>query len=187
MKHAAILAGALWLSASSVTMAADSTPAPIDHFDSKFVQTRSLPGFSAPLVNHGIMRFDKQHGFYWEITDPYHYVFQMNGAAAQETLPDGSTRHLDPQQTPWLAAVQHIIVSALSGDRSDLLRYFTVTITPLTKGERVNLTPKQGPMAEAIVSILVTESAPGHPEDIEIKETSGDSMDIRFIPAASAP
>lgn len=187
MKHAAALIAVLWLGAPSGVRAADPTPPTIDHFDSKFVQTRSLPGFSTPLVSHGIMRFDKQHGFYWEITDPYHYVFQMNGAAAQETLPDGSTRHLDPQQTPWLAAVQHIIVSALSGDRSDLLRYFTVTVTPLAQGERVNLVPKPGPMAEAISAIQVTESAPGHPGDIEIKETSGDRMDIRFSPPASAP
>lgn len=183
MKHAPTLAAALCL---CVTIGATGTapPAP-DHFDSKFVQTRNLPGFSTPLVSHGVMRFDKQHGFYWEITDPYRYVFQMNGAVAQETLPDGSTRHLDPQQTPWLAAVQHIIINALSGDRSDLERYFTVTVTPLPKGERVSLAPKPGPMAEAITSIEVTESAPGHPEDIEIRETSGDHMDIRFSAAAA--
>lgn len=187
MKHASLLAGALCLYASAGAGAADALPAAPDHFDSKFVQTRSLPGFSTPLVSHGVMRFDKQHGFYWEITDPYHYIFQMNGAVAQETLPDGSTRHLDPQQTPWLAAVQHIIVSALSGDRSDLERYFAVTVTPLAKGERVSLAPKPGALAEAITSIQVTESAPGHPEDIEIKETSGDHMDVRFSAAASTP
>jgi hypothetical protein len=187
MKHAPLLTAALCLCAATGARAADAVPATPDHFDSKFVQTRSLPGFSAPLVSHGVMRFDKQHGFYWEITQPYHYIFTMNGAAAQETLPDGSVRHLDPQQTPWLAAVQHIIVNALSGDHSDLERYFTVTITPLPKGERVSLAPKQGPMAEAITSIEVTESAPGHPEDIEIKETSGDHMDIRFSAAAPTP
>lgn len=187
MKQAALLTGALCLCAAIGAGAADSAPPAPDHFDSKFVQTRSLPGFSTPLVSHGVMRFDKQHGFYWEITDPYHYVFQMNGAAAQETLPDGSVRHLDPQQAPWLAAVQHIIVNALSGDRSDLERYFTVTVTPLPKGERVDLAPKQGPMEEAITSIRVTESAPGHPEEIEIRETSGDRMDIRFSAAAATP
>lgn len=164
--------------------AAADPPDTITRFDSKFVQTRSLPGFSAPLTSHGVMRFDKQHGFHWEITDPYHYVFEMNGAGASETLPDGSVRQLDPAETPWLAAVQHIIVNALSGDRSDLQRYFQVVVTPLPQGERVDLTPRQGPMSEAIVDIRVTESAPGHPQLIEIKETSGDHMDIRFIPSA---
>lgn len=178
-----LLLSSLLFSALGTVQAADSPAPALTGFDSKFVQTRSLPGFSAPLVSHGVMRFDKQHGFYWEITDPYHYVFEMNGAAAKETLPDGSGRQLKPEETPWLAAVQHIIVNALSGDRSDLERYFAVTVTPLTKGERVGLTPKPGPMAEAIVSIEVTESAPGHPEDIQIKETSGDRMDIRFGPA----
>ena len=149
-------------------------------FDSKFVETRKLPGFSTPLVSHGVMRFDPTHGFHWEITDPYHYVFDMNGAAASETLPDGITRKLDPGATPWLAAVRHIIVTSLSGDRAGLTRYFDVSIVPLPKGERVDLKPKPGPMAEAILTIQVTESAPGHPLDIAIDETSGDRMDIRF-------
>ncbi len=181
MKHA-LLPLALWSWVASA-VAADLPAAPAQ-FDSRFVQTRSLPGFSAPLTSHGVMRFDKQHGFYWEITDPYHYVFQMGGTGASETLPDGSVRQLDPAETPWLAAVQHIIVSALSGDRSDLQRYFQVAVTPLAKGERVELTPKQGAMSEAIVSIRVTESAPGNPQLIEIKETSGDQMDIRFVRSA---
>lgn len=171
------------LSIWTASVAADVPQAPAQ-FDSRFVQTRSLPGFSAPLTSHGVMRFDKQHGFYWEITDPYHYVFQMSNAGATETLPDGSTRQLDPAETPWLAAVQHIIVNALSGDRSDLQRYFQVVVTPLPQGERVDLTPRQGPMSDAIVGIRVTESAPGHPQLIEIKETSGDHMDIRFISSA---
>lgn len=178
MKHALLLALPLLASAAQ---AADTPP--VTQFDSKFVQTRSLPGFSAPLTSHGIMRFDKAHGFHWEITEPYHYVFEMNGAVASETLPDGSVRKLDPAQTPWLAAVQHIIVNALSGDRTELQRYFTLVVTPLSKGEQVELTPKQGPMSAAIVSIRVTESAPGHPQEIAIQETSGDHMDIRFTSA----
>lgn len=181
MKHALPLALALW---GASALAADLPP-PVTQFDSRFVQTRSLPGFSAPLTSHGMMRFDKEHGFRWEITDPYHYVFEMNGTSATETLPDGSVRRLDPAETPWLAAVQHIIVNALSGDRSDLQRYFQVTVVPLPQGERVELTPKPGAMSEAIAGIRVTESAPGHPELIEIKETSGDHMDIRFV--ASKP
>lgn len=183
MTRALMLSAALWLGVLPAARAADTQAPASAGFDSKFVQTRTLPGFSAPLLSHGVMRFDKSHGFYWEITDPYHYVFEMNGAAATETLPDGSVRQLKPEQTPWLAAVQHIIVNALSGDRSDLERYFAVAVTPLPTGERVDLTPKPGAMAEAIVSIEVTESAPGHPEEIQIKETSGDRMDIRFSSA----
>lgn len=154
--------------------------------DSTFVQTRTLPGFSAPLVSHGIMRFDQTHGFHWEITSPYHYVFEMNGRQAREQLPDGSVRHLDPDQTPWLAAVEHIFISALAGNTADLQRYFEITATPAGKGRQVTLTPKPGPMANAIVSIQVTESAPGHPQRLVIRETSGGRMDIRFSPVSKA-
>jgi len=182
MRCAQLLAGVGLLLGLPAAHAADTLP-PATGFDSTFVQTRSLPGFSAPLVSHGIMRFDKSHGFHWEITAPYHYVFEMNGKLAHEQLPDGSRRDLDPAQTPWLAAVEHIFVSALAGNRADLENYFAVTVTPLSTGQRVTLTPKPGPMANAIVSIDVTESAPGHPQRLEIRETSGGRMDIRFSPA----
>lgn len=176
-----LLLSMLLLCCTVRSWAADPAPA---GFDSKFVQTRKLPGFNTPLVSHGVMRFDAAHGFYWEITDPYRYVFDMNGGAASETLPDGTTRKLDPAQTPWLAAVQHIIVTSLSGDREGLARYFEISVAPLPKGERVDLKPKSGPMAEAILAIHVTESTPGHPLEIAIDETSGDRMDIRFISSA---
>jgi hypothetical protein len=184
MKSSRLLIGLLLLGAISASHAADTKPAAAPSVDSTFVQTRTLPGFSTPLISHGIMRFDPTHGFHWEITSPYHYIFEMNGKQAQEQLPDGSVRQLDPDQTPWLAAVEHIFISALSGNTGDLQRYFTVKVTPQGRGRHVDLTPKPGPMANAIVSIEVTESAPGHPQALVIKETSGGRMDIRFSPAA---
>lgn len=187
MKLARLLTGPLLVCVASTAFAASSESGALPGVDVSFVQTRTLPGFSAPLVSHGIMRFDQKRGFHWEITSPYHYVFEMNGKQAQEQLPDGSMRKLNPDQTPWLAAVEHIFISALAGNTSDLQRYFQINVTPLNKGRRVLLTPKPGPMAEAIVSIQVTESAPGHPQQLDIKETSGGRMDIRFTPVRSRP
>ena len=149
MKITHLFAGLLLLAATGPLYAADNQPA-VDRVDSSFVQTRSLPGFSKPLVSHGILRFDRQHGFLWEITAPYHYTFHMNGDSATETLPDGTVRHLNPDQTPWLAAVEHIFVSALAGDTTDLQRYFNVKITPHGKSRQVQLTPRPGAIAQAI-------------------------------------
>ena len=165
---------------------AGAADAPPPAFDANFVQTRTLPGFDTPLTSRGNMRYDKLHGFHWEITAPYHYVFTMNGKAAHEQLPDGTERDLDPDQNPWLAAVEHIFISALSGDRTELIAYFDIRIEPLPKGQSVTLKPKPGAIAKAIESIHVTESAPGRPERIEINETSGGRMDIRFAPATPA-
>lgn len=176
-----LIIGAFLLAATGPLQAAGKVPV-TGSIDSRFVQTRSLPGFSQPLVSRGVMRFDHEHGFLWEITAPYHYTFEMNGNSATETLPDGTVRHLNPDQTPWLAAVEHIFVSALAGDTADLQRYFNVKITPHGKGRQVQLTPKPGAIAKAIVSIQVTESAPGHPQKLEIRETSGGRMRIRFTP-----
>jgi hypothetical protein len=180
---------ALCLGFAALPVQAADAPPPGD-FAADFVQTRTLPGFSAPLISHGKLRVDHARGFRWEITSPYHYVFEMNGKAADEELPDGTSRHLDPDQTPWLAAVEHIFVSALAGNRTDLERYFTITVTPTAGGQLVLLNPKPGPMASAIVSIRVTETSPGHPERLVIAESSGGSMEIRFSPetrAASGP
>lgn len=160
--------------------------APPGSFAASFVQTRSVPGFDTPIVSRGTMSYDKSKGFHWEVTRPYHYVFEMNGKQAHEQLPDGTRHDLDPEQTPWLAAVEHIFISALSGDRSQLEAYFTVAEKPVPQGRELTLTPKAGAIAQAIDRIEVEESAPGKPRHLQIFETAGGHMDIRFTPLPTA-
>lgn len=182
MKHITTwMLAALLVLASPLALAATPTA---DGFAASFVQTRTLPGFEQPLVSHGQMRFSQKQGFHWEITQPYHYVFEMRDGQAHEELPDGSRRVLKPDQTPWLQAVQRIFISALSGDRTQLARYFNVQTQTLPddQGRHVTLTPKSGAMAKVIKRIEVTESAPGHPQHLVIEEASGGRMDIRFTP-----
>jgi hypothetical protein len=172
------------LGLACATASAAEPSAPPASFAADFVQTRTLPGFSTPLVSHGDMGYDATHGFHWEITQPYHYLFEMNGKQAHEELPDGTKRDLDPDQTPWLAAVEHIFISALSGDRAELQRYFSVVSRSAAGGgDELTLAPKPGAIANAITRIEVTESAPGRPQHLEIFETSGGHMEIRFTPA----
>ena len=167
------LATGLWAAPSAHIPAA---------FSADFVQTHRLPGFRTPLVSYGVLRFDPAQGFRWEITAPYHYLFEINGAHAQEQLPDGTLRKLNPEQTPWLAAVERIFVAALSGDESKLQQYFDMSVQPLAHGRRITLTPKPGPLSDAIARIQVLESAPGRPRQLDIREVSGGSMQIRFTP-----
>ncbi len=187
MKYSHLLAGVWVVCAASVASAAGNTSLLSSDFDASFVQTRTLPGFNTPLVSRGIVHIDNAHGFRWEINSPYHYVFEMDGEHAQEQLPDGTIRQLDPEQTPWLAAIERIFVSALSGDRSDLQQYFAVSIMQLPKGQKILLKPKPGPIAGTIDTIQVTEISPGHPESLIIKDNSGGSMKIRFSPLSSRP
>jgi hypothetical protein len=169
---------------ASFTASAAEPAAPPASFAADFVQTRTLPGFSTPLVSHGDMGYDSAHGFHWEITQPYHYLFEMHGKQAHEELPDGTRRDLDPDRTPWLAAVEHIFISALSGDQAQLQSYFSVVSKAAPGGgDQLTLSPKPGAIADAIARIEVTESAPGRPQHLEIFETSGGHMNIRFTPA----
>jgi hypothetical protein len=178
--------GLLLLLGSLGARAADLPAPPPADFAASFVQTRTLPGFDAALTSRGDMSYDKSKGFRWEITSPYHYLFEMGGGKAHEELPDGTRRDLDPDQTPWLAAVQHIFISALSGDRSQLESYFSVAQG--ADAHQLVLTPKPGPIANAIRRIEVTESAPGRPERLTLYESAGGKMDIRFTPSgAPAP
>lgn len=160
-----------------------ATTTSVAGFQANFIETRTLPGFNTPLVTHGQVRFSTE-GFRWEITSPYHYLFVMHGNQAHEQLPNGRTHQLDPAHTPWLVAVKQLLASALDGNQAELKKYFQVSITPLVHGQRVLLTPKPGALAQAIAHIEVTESAPGHPEQLVIHETSGGRLEIRFKPSA---
>lgn len=163
---------------------------PSADFAATFVQTRTLPGFEQALVSHGLLRVSEAEGFYWEINKPYHYVFTMHGDRAREELPDGTVRHLTPEQTPWLKMVQRIFVNALSGHRERLKRWFEITVEPLDDGRHVTLMPSADTMAQVITRIEVTESADGRPRYLVIDEASGARMTIRFTPVeagAGAP
>lgn len=181
MKHIHRWIGLLLFGIVGMAFAATGPQAP-DSFSASFVQTRTLPGFDQPLVSHGQMRFSAAQGFHWEITQPYHYVFDMRDGQAREQLPDGTRRTLKPDQTPWLKAVERLFVGALSGDQARLERYFTVKIESLDEGRHVTLVPKPGAMAKVITRIEVTERAPGHPRHLVIDEASGAHMDVRFTP-----
>ncbi len=167
-----------------LTTSALAVPA-TDGFAADFVQTRTLPGFDEPIISHGHLSFDQASGFRWEITRPYHYLFQMQDGVARETLPDGSQRTLDAADTPWLKVVQQVFVAGLSGDGEELTRYFNVEITPLENGSRVTMVPRSKAMAEAIRRITVIENAAGQPEELALDEASGGHMTIRFMPAST--
>ena len=159
-------------------------PAPPKSFSARFIETRTVSGFNQPLVSRGLVIFNRSHGFTWEVTAPYHYVFAMSASGVQEQLPDGSLRHLDQKQAPWLAVVRHIFTSALTSDTSELEHYFVVQVTTLKGGRRIELSPKPGPMAEAIRHISVFEA--GTPQSLRIDELSGGRIDIRFLKTPTA-
>jgi hypothetical protein len=160
---------------------------PARTFAAQFVQTRTLPGFDQPIVSHGELHYSAADGFRWEVSKPYHYLFQMRDDVAHEQLPDGTQRELRPDQTPWLKIVQQVFVHALAGDRERLRQYFDVQITPTRDGRNVVLIPHAQAMAKVIRRIAVTETRDGHPQQLDIDEAGGGHMDIRFTPLAGTP
>ncbi len=182
--YAAILLLAAAFPAAAATGAAATLPKAPESFRARFIETRTLPGFDQPLVSRGNVTFSRTRGVIWEVTAPYHYVFRMGPADAEEQMPDGSVRHLDAEHAPWLAVVRHIFTSALTGNISELRRYFHVQVTVLRVGRRIELTPKPGPMAKAINHISVTEA--GTPRSLRMDEASGGRIVIRFLDAKAA-
>ena len=171
----------LCLALPLATLAANTAdlPPPAQAFSAAFTETRSLPGFSQPLVSHGTVVFKRANGVRWEVSDPYHYLFTLDDKGMQEHLPDGAVRTIDAEHAPWLVAIQHIFMGALAGDTAALQQYFDVKVTPQTAGRLIDLTPKPGPMAKAIKHISVSGAAA--PEDIRIDEIAGGKIDIRFL------
>lgn len=159
-----------------------SEAAAASQFEARFVQNRSLPGFDEPLTSQGIMRFNPDGDFHWEITQPYRYVFAIVDGVAHEELPDGSRRVLQPDETPWLKIVQRIFVQALSGHPDKLKDYFQVHMEELPNGRKLTLEPTSKAMAEVMQRIVVTEDAPGKPRHLVVTEAGGGVMDIRFLP-----
>jgi len=155
-------------------------PSPVS-FRAHFTESRTLPGFTQPLVSSGQVAFSRTAGISWEVTAPYHYLLKMTSSGAEEQMPDGTIRRLNTRQDPWLGIVQHIFIGTLTGDLSSLEHYFTIRTTWI-KGKRlVVLTPKAGPLNKAIQSIHVTQGRLPVPQYLHIDETSGGLIVIRFF------
>lgn len=145
-------------------------------FSADFTQTRSLPGFDAPLVSHGRMRFDRDGTLHWTVNEPYHYEFIMHNGTAHEVLPDGSERDLDTAEAPWLAIIQRVLHAALTEDLNTLSAYFRIKRVP----GRLVLTPLASALKSHIDRIEVVQNAA--PEQITIAEHDGGKVEIRFEP-----
>lgn len=187
LRHALlVLVAALVLPLAGAAAETDAAPA---DFAARFVQTRTLPDFTAPLVSRGVVRFSGADDFAWTVEQPYHYAFVLEGGRAHETLPDGTRRDLAAGEVPWLALVQRIFAATLSGDEQRLARYFDIHEAPAASGRVLVLEPRAEAITETIRRIRVEERRPGAPRALHIEETGGGRMDIRFTPldAAGAP
>jgi len=143
-----------------------------------FTQSRHMAALKNPLTLSGNMAFSRQEGLIWQIAKPYNITYAMTATNVTEILPDGSKRERSARDVPGVGVVGGLLRSMISGDKSLLTQYFTVSAQGSPEAWTLQLFPKTGPMQKAIHHV---ELAGGEQmEHVMLQDADGGSTLIRF-------
>ena len=130
-----------------------------------FVQEKSLPSLTRPVVSTGRMVLSREQGLLWQVEQPVKLtvVYSTTGAASGGAVE---------------AEMGRLVRAILAGDLRELRTSFT--LEPQGELERwtIRLVPRAGELAQYLRIIELAGGA--HLESIGIDETSGERLRVRM-------
>lgn len=148
----------------------------------RFVQERHLSLFTEPLRSEGWLCFQKPGRVRWETTQPYQSILISDGSGvAQFEWMDGKWKKLDMGLAAAMQNVIAQIAGVMEGRYASESRDYTATLTNASDGIVVQLKPRNETMRKVMQAIEV-HLAPDlqATRRVVLRETGGDSTDIRF-------
>jgi len=145
-----------------------------------FEQTRTLKGFSHPLVSRGDFLLARRQGVVWQTRQPFASTLVVTRERLVAQRADGSVAtQMDAAREPALRIVNELMFSLLGGDLASLGRRFAVDGELLgAQGWRLSLTPTDAVLAGQFTSIALEGGA--HVDQVRIAERNGEVTQIRF-------
>ncbi|EXI65570.1 MAG: lipoprotein chaperone [Candidatus Accumulibacter adjunctus] len=144
----------------------------------EFTQEKRMAAFRKPLQTRGQLTVVRGEGVIWQIDAPLKVAYVLAEDRIVEIGEDGVTQIRAAQDMPGLAQVGALF-RALLGARVDVLAdLFAVVPEGTLDAWRLTLTPRPGPIAQAIREIRMNGGR--HVEQIRIDEANGDSATLVF-------
>jgi outer membrane lipoprotein-sorting protein len=118
----------------------------------QFTQTQTLAAMNKPLVSTGSLVFFRQRGVIWQIDTPYKATYVITDAGVTEVNARGQRvdTNRQPQGARGVAQVSKMMRAMLGGDLSALYSQFDVKADGTPSQWRMQLTPNQPQLAQAI-------------------------------------
>ncbi|MCM8614100.1 outer membrane lipoprotein carrier protein LolA [Accumulibacter sp.] len=144
----------------------------------EFIQEKRMAAFRKPLQTRGQLTVARDRGVIWQIDAPLKVAYVLADDRVVEIGEDEVAQVRTARDIPGLAQVGTLF-RALLGARIDILAdLFAVTPEGTLDAWRLTLTPRPGPIAQAIREIRMNGGR--HVEHIRIEETNGDSATLVF-------
>ncbi len=146
----------------------------------QFTQTQTLSAMNKPLVSTGTLVFVRERGVIWQIDTPYKATYVITDAGVTEVNANGQRVNTNrPQQgARGVAQVSKMMRAMLGGDLSALYSQFDVKADGTPAQWRMQLTPNQPQLAQAIKGLQMEGG--DYLKSLRITLANGDATQIEF-------
>jgi outer membrane lipoprotein-sorting protein len=146
----------------------------------QFTQTQTLSAMNRPLVSTGLLLFFRERGVLWQIDTPYKAIYVITDAGVSEVNAAGQRVNTNvPQQgARGVAQVSKMMRAMLGGDLSALYSQFDVKAEGTPLQWRMQLTPNQPQLAQAIKGLQMEGG--DFLKTLRITLANGDVTQIEF-------
>ena len=143
-----------------------------------FLQTKQLKMLNQELTVRGKMYYQKSDRLRWEYTEPYSYIFILNG---DKVLLKNQNRHdvIDVNQNQLFRQIAHVMVNSVVGGCLTDDKRFKTTITTSHKEWIATLQPLRKDMKQMFQQIIIHfNSQNAMVTAVELIEKNGDKTFI---------
>lgn len=146
----------------------------------QFTQTQTLAAMNRPLVSTGSLVFFRERGVIWQIDTPYKATYVISDAGVIEVNASGQrvNTNRQPQGARGVAQVSKMMRAMLGGDLSALYSQFDVKADGSPSQWRMQLTPNQPQLAQAIKGLQMEGG--DYLKTLRISLANGDVTQIEF-------
>jgi outer membrane lipoprotein-sorting protein len=145
----------------------------------RFTQTQTRAALKQPLISSGSLLLVRGRGVVWHIETPYQATYLITDAGVHEVNASGQpTGGASPHGTRGVAEVSRMMRAMLGGDLSALYSRFDVQATGTPAQWRMQLTPNQPQLAQAIKSLQM--SGGSYLRTLRITLANGDVTTLDF-------
>lgn len=145
----------------------------------RFTQTQTRAALKQPLVSSGSLLLVRGRGIIWHIETPYQATYRITDAGVSEVNAAGQrVEGSGPHGTRGVAEVSRMMRAMLGGDLSALYSQFDVQASGTPTQWRMQLTPNQPQLAQAIKSLQM--SGGSYLRTLRITLANGDVTALDF-------
>ncbi|MBV5323824.1 MAG: outer membrane lipoprotein carrier protein LolA [Rhodospirillaceae bacterium] len=147
----------------------------------RFVQERTLEGFSAPLRSEGSFVLAPGVGLIWRAETPFAVTTLMTRQGLAQQSDGATTLDLPASRAPFMATLYDMLGGALAGDWQGLERDFTVVKTEAGGKWMLVLTPRKGADTGGMPFAQINVTGAEFVERVEIAKVGGDRDVLKFL------